>query len=338
MSARASSLDAEIASRTPATRGIRVDLTHAPRTDVGALLEALPNAHLLLDHGRTIVYANAAARERLGVEPTGAQWERRASAAEKALPDGTLVTLDAANRDAASLSRAQAALAHQIRSPLTAAGLTVEQLLANTEDADEQARLERVRQSLVSIEQHLRNALVFVHGELAERQSFTARELARAMRDAWVHLLPAGHGDWFESFDADDRLSGDKAALVSALTNVVENARAVAGARARIDVSLESDAQTLAITIVDDGPGIERALLERLRARMRGRDAQPLVSSRAGGTGLGLPIADAVVRAHGGVIEIESAVGRGTRVCVVLPLAQRRRVARDVAPQVGAGA
>src|SRR5512147_3134206 len=60
------------------------------------------------------------------------------------------------------VAEAQAVLAHQIRNPLTVAGLSVERLLMTEEDADVRERLERVRGSLHAIEQQIRNALVFV--------------------------------------------------------------------------------------------------------------------------------------------------------------------------------
>ena len=333
MIARFAIADAE---RTTSRDRFAGALPNAPRVDARALLDVLPGAHLLLDPERRIACANGAARERLGIDPVGAYWERRDGASERSLPDGTLVTLDsepsadqslttpsscASSSALSALSSAQAALAHQIRSPLTAAGLTVDHLLLTIADAAEHARLERIRDSLRSIEQHVRNALVFVRGELSERHEFSVASLVQAMREAWADLLPTERGHWREDFASHDRLCGDRSALVSALTNVVENARTIGGAHVRIDVAIESDEHVLSIAIADDGPGMRRSVLERVRARARERGAQPLVSERRGGTGLGLPIADAVVRAHGGVLEIDSIEGCGTRVCVVLPLA-----------------
>src|SRR5882672_8817192 len=78
---------------------------------------------------------------------------------------------------------AQAALAHQIRNPLTVAGLSVEHLLMTESGSEVRERLERLRSSLQAIEHQIRNALVFVSGELTERHTFAVTELVAAMHD-----------------------------------------------------------------------------------------------------------------------------------------------------------
>jgi two-component system sensor histidine kinase FlrB len=210
------------------------------------------------------------------------------------------------------MSRTQAALAHQIRSPLTAAGLSVDYLLLTVEDAEEHARLERVRRSLASIEQLLRNALVFARGELTERQDFPVEALVGGLREAVAGIAPRARIEWRETFTTDDRISGDLAALVSALLNLVENTLAVGGMDVPISVTARAAADSLEIEIADRGPGMSAELLARAK--------EPFFSGRAGGTGLGLSITDAVVRAHGGRFDLESVPGEGVSARIVLPL------------------
>ncbi len=120
---------------------------------------------------------------------------------------------------------AQAALAHQIRNPLTVAGLSVEQLLMTESGVEVRERLERVRSSLQAIEQQIRNALVFVRGELIERHTFTVSALVAAMRDAWSSLLDGHAVTWDEAILRPmNCVDGDLATLVGALTNIVDNA------------------------------------------------------------------------------------------------------------------
>jgi signal transduction histidine kinase len=73
----------------------------------------------------------------------------------------------------------------------------------------------------------------------------------------------------------------------------------------------------VALTVEDSGIGMAAADLPRLlKPFEQGSNGY---ARQNGGTGLGLPLVDALVRLHGGTLEIESAVGRGTRVTVHLP-------------------
>jgi len=210
------------------------------------------------------------------------------------------------------VAEAQAVLAHQIRNPLTVAGLSVEHLLLTQDDADVRERLERVRGSLHAIEQQIRNALVFVRGELTQRHTFSVAELATAMRDAWSMLFDGRSVTWTETFDSADFVSGDLATLVGGLTNIVDNALTIGGRDVELSIDIDASQGELAVTITDNGPGMDADLLARAR--------RPFVSGRSGGTGLGLAIVDAVVKAHGGRFLLDSTPGVGTRARIELPL------------------
>ncbi len=279
------------------------------------ILDALPSALLVLDPQRIVVEANSHAIGLFGHDVVGAYWAGSPAAEERPMRHGTLVCVAAdASRDAQlrAISHSQAALAHQIRNPLTVAGLSVECLLANEEDHDARERLERVRGSLQAIERQIRNALVFVRGELTERHTFGVAELAASLREAWHTLLHGHRVEWTQSFGARDAVGGDLATLVGALTNIVDNAVSIGGAEVALSVGLTVSGTTLCICIADDGPGMDAALLARA--------TEPFVTARAGGTGLGLAIVDAVVKAHGGHFTLESSVGVGTTARIELPL------------------
>ena len=69
---------------------------------------------------------------------------------------------------------------------------------------------------------------------------------------------------------------------------------------------------TLAITVADDGPGIEPDVFEQL--------STPFFTTRVDGTGLGLAMSRHWVARHGGALRLESEPGRGTRARVFLPV------------------
>ena len=110
-------------------------------------------------------------------------------------------------------------------------------------------------------------------------------------------------------------VSGDRAALSRALSNIIGNALRY-GARAR--VSLRQDNAKATIIVDDDGPGIPVA--ERVAVFKAFHRAETSRNRSTGGTGLGLAIAHGVIeRQHNGGIAIGDAPGGGARVTVTLP-------------------
>jgi signal transduction histidine kinase len=71
------------------------------------------------------------------------------------------------------------------------------------------------------------------------------------------------------------------------------------------------------VSVTDTGGGIPQEQLNRI--------FEPFYTTRKKGTGLGLMIVQRIVRAHGGRIDLESHVGRGTTFRIWLPLHERRR-------------
>ena len=116
-------------------------------------------------------------------------------------------------------------------------------------------------------------------------------------------------------------LHADREQLIQAVLNVVRNAAQALNGRGTIElrtrvarqVTLAKTRHKLALElqVVDDGPGIPAAILDRI--------FYPLVSGRAGGSGLGLTLAQTFVQHHHGVIEVESEPGR-TCFHIMLPL------------------
>lgn len=108
-------------------------------------------------------------------------------------------------------------------------------------------------------------------------------------------------------------LQGDPIQLGQVVRNVVMNAaQSVAGEGVlRIRTAYDAEAMLFTIEFQDNGEGIAPGNLERI--------FRPFVTTRTKGTGLGLPIVQKIVDRHGGRIEVDSAVGRGTCFRILLP-------------------
>jgi signal transduction histidine kinase len=109
---------------------------------------------------------------------------------------------------------------------------------------------------------------------------------------------------------------GDAAALQQLFANLLFNAAQSLepGGRVQIDAA-EADGG-VDVIIADDGVGISRENLARME--------RPFFSTKANGTGLGLPIARQIAAAHAGSLSIDSEPGRGTTVRVRLPAETNR--------------
>jgi signal transduction histidine kinase len=104
----------------------------------------------------------------------------------------------------------------------------------------------------------------------------------------------------------------DPSKLRQVVWNLVRNAAdaaAAGGKHVRVEARRAADQAT--ITVEDDGPGIPPDRLTRI--------FDPFYTTKQKGTGLGLATSHAVVAEHGGRIDLESEVGKGTKVVVRLP-------------------
>jgi two-component system sensor histidine kinase BaeS len=106
--------------------------------------------------------------------------------------------------------------------------------------------------------------------------------------------------------------------LKQVLLNLTANAIRFTPAGGQIVLRLRASGARAMMQVADTGSGIAPELLPRVMDRFVRGDASR--ARATGGSGLGLAIASAIVQAHGGTIEIASAVGKGTTVTIGLPL------------------
>jgi len=117
--------------------------------------------------------------------------------------------------------------------------------------------------------------------------------------------------------EAPVRVLHDPPRIGQVLANVIGNAVKFTPADGRVTVRLRSTPDEAIVEIVDTGVGIDPAELPRVFERFyRGAQA---VEARAAGSGLGLAIVRSVVEMHRGRVSIQSALGKGTIVTVILP-------------------
>jgi two-component system phosphate regulon sensor histidine kinase PhoR len=139
----------------------------------------------------------------------------------------------------------------------------------------------------------------------------------------------AVHPGFHIELRSDAHLAGDHAEVLSAFSNLVDNAVKYTPASGQVGVIWEIDGDGAArFTVADTGPGIAPEHLPRLTERFYRVD--PGRARDAGGTGLGLAIVKHVLQHHGGELVIDSQPGAGSRFsCVFPPRRVRRTLSGD---------
>jgi signal transduction histidine kinase len=145
--------------------------------------------------------------------------------------------------------------------------------------------------------------------DLADVVETTAETFAPQFADAGITLRTEASAC---SIVADADL------LVQVLVNLIANSLAHTRRGGKVEVGCECRADRGVIWVADDGAGIAPEHQGRVFGRFYRVD--PGRARAGGGAGLGLSISHAIVEAHGGEIDLQSAVGQGTRVEVRLPV------------------
>lgn len=214
----------------------------------------------------------------------------------------------------AALGEMAATLAHQIRTPLSAALLYATNA-ASTQLAPERrdALLARAISSLHDLEQLISDMLGFARGATASNAPFKLQDLVTALQGAAESLARPGQEIVVGQAARGATLCGSRESLVGALLNLVTNGLQSAGAQARVTVSFAIDGSQAALRVADNGPGVPAAL--------RARIFEPFFTSRPNGTGLGLAVVRSVAEAHGGSVVLEDSHLPGASFVLRIPLA-----------------
>jgi heavy metal sensor kinase len=232
---------------------------------------------------------------------------------------------DRLERAFGQLSQFTSDAAHELRTPLTALKTVGEVALWTGNDAS-------CREALASMLEEIERLASLVDGLLLLARASEGR-LAAARAPVALEELAADTVALMQPLAAEKRQQirvhaergaqalGDRALLQQVLINLVDNALRHCPEGAQIMVSAFAGPADAVIEVTDDGPGIAPADRERVFDRFFRADASRARDERAGGYGLGLAIAHALVAAQGGRIVAGVAAEGGARFSVALPRA-----------------
>ena len=217
-----------------------------------------------------------------------------------------------------SLGMMSAGLAHEMNTPLAVLKGAVEQIAEKPDAGVDAARAHLLLRTVHRLERLSENLLDFAR---VRPHSVAPVALHSVIEDSWelVRLdREVGRVSLANELDEDLTIEGDADRLSQVFVNILRNAADAmdgeGGVRVRAERSTREGAEWVSIHIKDSGPGVDPEILPRL--------FEPFTTTRldARGTGLGLAVAEGIVREHGGVILANNTPEGGADFEIMLPV------------------
>lgn len=222
-----------------------------------------------------------------------------------------------------SLGKMVASLAHQIRTPLSAAMLYAANLTRKGLGADASHQFaNKLQDRLKELENQVNDMLLFaksgeqqVVNDISVATLFdviepTAQTMAVGMNQTLV----------FKGQHIDARITGNLTALQGAVLNLIQNASQISPKESTIQVQFRVSNRWLVVAVSDQGPGITDATKQKI--------FEPFFTTKTHGTGLGLAVVQSVAKAHQGKIQVTNLPEGGACFAMMLP----RAFSSDVEP------
>ena len=211
------------------------------------------------------------------------------------------------------LGQSAATIVHDLKNPLITILGFARRLQAGK--GDPRAGLQTIVDSASKMEEIVTDVLNFAKPVQLETKEEDLREIVEQTA-AWCEAKAAAAGISVSSElpDGPVTMSVDGLRLQRALTNLLANAIEASPKGQKVLLTLESDQEKVVIRVKDQGAGMDEETLENIFI--------PFFSKKSQGTGLGMAIAQKVIEAHGGRINIRSQPGHGAEVRIELPFAQ----------------
>ncbi|MDT4986153.1 MAG: two-component system, OmpR family, sensor histidine kinase SenX3 [Micromonosporaceae bacterium] len=253
-----------------------------------------------------------------------------------ALDDGHVVVEAADVTEAHRVARVRrdfvANVSHELKTPVGALQLLAEALLEATDTTDEAGnpatdpaaarrfaeRIQRESTRLGRLVSELLELSRLQGAEpMPEPQAVTVDRIVAEVLDRTRTPASAKEIEVVFTGARDLVVFGSESQLVTAVTNLVENAIAYSPERTRVTISTHVAVDSVEVRVVDQGIGIEPRDLDRIFERFYRADK---ARSRAtGGTGLGLAIVKHIATNHAGRVDVASTVGEGSTFTLRLP-------------------
>lgn len=226
----------------------------------------------------------------------------------------------------ATVGMLAAGIAHELGTPLSVVGGHAQMIASRETEGDGAVASARViEQQVARVTRVIRQLLDYARRRGADGPDGASADLALTAASVVGLLEPLARSRGVQVSCEGEHVEAaiDPASFEQIVTNLVVNAihATPSGGRARVSIAgRETDTETARVAVLeveDDGCGMPPDVVARA--------CEPFFTTKrpGEGTGLGLSVVQGIVEDHGGTMRIESAVGRGTRVEVRLPIIER---------------
>jgi two-component system sensor histidine kinase SenX3 len=223
-------------------------------------------------------------------------------------------------------------VSHELKTPVGALTLLAEAVSDAADDPEAvrrfSARMQREADRLAQLINELIDlSRLQSDSPLSHGRLLAVRDLIAEAVDACRLAAAAAAIDILIAGEPEATLFGDREQVVMALRNLIDNAVKYSPPRTRVTVQVATDAESVVISVADQGIGIAAKDAERIFERFYRVD--PARSRATGGTGLGLSIVKHVAANHGGDVAVWSVPGKGSTFTVRFPRQQPADPADD---------
>ena len=318
------------------------------------LVDTMPAGVIVLDGKGMIAKANQIAIDMLGEPLEGEKWfsviqrsfrPHQDDGHEVSLKDGRLIKLDitalapepgqlilmtdltetrrlqkrvAHMQRLSALGKMVASLAHQVRTPLSAAMLYAANLGSKRlSEASRGSFHTKLMSRLKDLETQVNDMLLFAKsGDQQVVEQVSMQQLLSEVKAGADAMVALNDSELNVSLpEPDIEIMGNKTALASAIQNLIHNSIQVIGSGAQVHLSALRDTQDpdyVRISVSDNGPGIDLGQSEKI--------FEPFYTTKSQGTGLGLAVVSSVAGAHQGRVEANNNPHGGAIFSMLLPI------------------
>lgn len=237
-----------------------------------------------------------------------------------------------------SLGTLAGGIAHDLNNVLTPILMSVQLLESDETDPDRREMLATMETAVKRGAEMIRQVLSFARGVEGRRIVVDVERLLDDLVAFSREALPRGITLDVERASVLPATVGDPTQLMQVLVNLVTNAKDAMGGAGRLRIAAEpleivdeytsvshaaSPGEYIAIAVEDDGHGMPADIVEKI--------FEPFFTTKAPGkgTGLGLATSLAIMRSHGGFMQVYSEPERGTRFVVGLPVCSESAATAD---------
>ena len=209
-----------------------------------------------------------------------------------------------------AIGELSARIAHDLRNPMSVIKNTMEIVEMDPDIRSNkkiQSKFDRINRAITRINHQVENVLDFVRDKPLTLENTSLKSILSFVIDR-INVPKEVKINLPEN-DVDINCDFEKLEIV--FVNLITNAIQAMSNKGEINITINDEGDYNVVKVNDSGPGIPEDHLPKV--------FDPLFTTRQIGTGLGLPSCKTIVEKHGGTIEIETEIGKGTTFVIKLP-------------------